>query len=86
MRNQTAVTPAILGTPQVTPSTVNSARREASRVLRKAPLPANDKPLQLRLPRAEVKSIKLAAAEREQTISELMLACFHAYMKATKRA
>lgn len=38
-------------------------------------------PLQVRLPRPEVKAIKVAAAEREQTISEFMLACFHAFMK-----
>jgi DNA invertase Pin-like site-specific DNA recombinase len=28
---------------------------------------------------------QLAAAEREQTISEFMLACFHAYMKTQSR-
>jgi len=38
-------------------------------------------PLQVRLPREEVKAIKVAAAEREQTISEFMRACFHAFMK-----
>jgi hypothetical protein len=39
-------------------------------------------PLQIRLPRSEVKAIKVAAAQAEQTISEFMLACFHASMKA----
>jgi hypothetical protein len=38
-------------------------------------------PLQLRLPRDEVRAIKVAAAEREQTVSDFMLACFHANMK-----
>lgn len=39
-------------------------------------------PLQVRLPRREVKAIKIAAAEEEKSISEFMLACFHAYMKS----
>jgi uncharacterized protein (DUF1778 family) len=43
-------------------------------------------PLQLRLPRAEVRAIKIAAAEREQTLSDFMLACFHAYIKDEKHA
>ncbi len=38
-------------------------------------------PLQVRLPRGEVRAIKIAAAERDQPISEFMLACFRAYMK-----
>ena len=41
-------------------------------------------PLQVRWPREDVKAIKIAAAEAEQTISEFMLACFHAYMKTQK--
>jgi hypothetical protein len=43
-------------------------------------------PLQIRLPRQEVKAIKVAAAQSEQTISDFMLACFHAYMKSHKQA
>jgi hypothetical protein len=43
-------------------------------------------PLQVRLPRHEVKAIKIAAAESEQSLSEFMLACFHAYMKSSKQA
>ena len=39
-------------------------------------------PLQVRLPRDEVRAIKVAAAERDMTISDFMLACFHAYMKS----
>jgi len=38
-------------------------------------------PLQIRIPAAEVKAIKRAALEADQTISDFMLACFHAYMK-----
>lgn len=41
-------------------------------------------PLQVRLPRDQAKAIRVAAAEREQTISEFMLACFHAFMDARK--
>jgi hypothetical protein len=41
-------------------------------------------PLQVRLPRDEVRTIKIAAAERDQTISDLMIAFFHAYMKSGK--
>jgi hypothetical protein len=43
-------------------------------------------PLQLRLPRAEVRRIKVAAAEREQTISEFMLACVHATMQSGRQS
>ncbi|MNW21732.1 hypothetical protein D3C71_2228100 [compost metagenome] len=42
---------------------------------------ADQVPLQVRLPRDEVRAIKIAAAEREQTISEFMRACVHAFMK-----
>jgi hypothetical protein len=42
------------------------------------PMPEPTMPLQLRLPRDEVRRIKIAAAEREQTISQFMLACVHA--------
>jgi hypothetical protein len=31
-----------------------------------------------------VKAIKVAAAEAEQTVSEFMLACFHAHMQTRK--
>jgi hypothetical protein len=43
-------------------------------------------PLQVRWPREEVKAVKVAAAESEQTISDLLLACFHAYMQSRKHA
>jgi hypothetical protein len=42
---------------------------------------AKPSPLQIRIPAAEVKAIKRAALEADQTISDFMLACFHAYMK-----
>jgi uncharacterized protein (DUF1778 family) len=43
-------------------------------------------PLQIRLPRQEVRAIKVAAAESEHTISDFLLACFHAYMQSRKHA
>lgn len=47
---------------------------------------ATDKiePLQIRIPHSQVKAIKMAALEAEQTVSDFMLACFHAYMKKSK--
>ena len=38
-------------------------------------------PLQIRIEASEAKAIKRAALEADQTISEFMLACFHARMK-----
>jgi hypothetical protein len=38
-------------------------------------------PLQIRIPPKEAKAIKRAALEADQTISDFMLACYHAYMK-----
>ena len=49
------------------------------------PRPEPTMPLQLRLPRDEVRRIKIAAAEREQTISQFMLACVHASMQSEAR-
>ncbi len=42
-------------------------------------------PLQVRWPRSEVKAAKLAAVQGDYpSVSEFMLACFHAYMKTRK--
>jgi hypothetical protein len=54
------------------PANANAASPKAPRL-----------PLQVRWPRAEVRAAKIAAAEREQTVSDFMLACFHAYMQQT---
>jgi len=78
------LTPAALAVPQITPKAATSARSQEP-----AAIPASVvqmMPLQLRLPRAEVRAIKIAAAEREQTISDFMLACFHVYIKDNKHA
>jgi len=38
-------------------------------------------PLQIRIPKHEARRIKVAAAERDQSISQFLLSCFHAYKK-----
>jgi hypothetical protein len=42
-------------------------------------------PLQVRWPKADVKAAKRAALEADQTVSDFMLACFHACMKNAKK-
>jgi hypothetical protein len=72
------LSPAIMERPQITPQAATPARAARKTApLRKPP----QTPLQVRLPREEVRKIKIAAAEREQTVSDFMLACFHAYMQ-----
>jgi hypothetical protein len=73
------LTPTLVDAPQITPQAATQPR--AATKTPKAPK-VEQLPLQVRLPRDEVRAIKIAAAEREQTISDFMLACFHAYMKA----
>ena len=81
MPKPVALTPALVETPQITPQASTLARAAP----KAAPTPKVEQlPLQIRLPRDEVRAIKIAAAEREQTISDFMLACFHAYMKLGK--
>lgn len=41
-------------------------------------------PLQLRIPREAARAIKIAAAEREMTISDFMLMCFVTHIQADK--
>jgi hypothetical protein len=77
------LTPALVETPQATPQAATAPRSAIAAP--KVPKPEQI-PLQLRLPREEVKAIKVAAAEDEQTLSDFMLACFHAYMKTRKHA
>lgn len=88
MAKAIALTPDALRVPQHTPQAATPARAP---VVKATPAPvsevkADQVPLQVRLPRDEVRAIKVAAAERDQTISEFMLACFHAYMKSGKHA
>jgi hypothetical protein len=77
-----ALTPDLVEAPQITPQAATQPR-----VGIRAQKPKADQlPLQIRLPRAEIRAIKIAAAEREQTVSDFMLACFHACMKLGKHA
>jgi hypothetical protein len=79
MPKPVALTPELVEAPQITPQAATAAR--STRRTPDTPKPA-PVPLQVRLPREAVRAIKIAAAEREQTISDFMLACFHAYMKS----
>ena len=76
-------TPAALSVAQIVPQAATGGRGDHSRTAKSVPPKGEQVPLQLRLPRSEVRAIKIAAAEREQSISEFMLACFHAVMQAT---
>lgn len=82
MAKPLALTPDVLSAPQITPKAATPART-ATASAKKAPEPKPDQvPLQLRIPREEARAIKIAAAQRDQTISDFMLACFHASMKS----
>lgn len=85
MAKAIALTPDVLKVPQHTPQAATPARVPVATKAELAPQPKPDQvPLQVRLPREEVRAIKVAAAERDLTISDFMLACFHAYMKDEK--
>lgn len=80
MAKPTALTPEALTPAAASPAAATTPRGSE----KKAPAP-KPMPLQVRIPRAEVRAIKVAAAEREQTVSVFMLACFHAYMKTAEQ-
>lgn len=85
MAKAIALTPDVLKVPQQTPQAATPARAPLATKAETMPQPKPDQvPLQVRLPREEVRAIKVAAAERDLTISDFMLACFHAYMKDEK--
>jgi hypothetical protein len=79
------LTPDALTAPQITPQAATPQRSARSRRQAKQPKqpPPKPVPLQVRLPREEVRAIKIAATQRDQTISQFMLTCFHAYIKNT---
>lgn len=83
MPKPVALTPGLVEAPQITPRAATTARSASSspRARKVAQIP-----LQVRLPREEVRAIKIAAAEAEQTVSDFMLACVHAYMQSAKHA
>lgn len=79
-----ALTPELVDAPPITPQAATPARSAAREAKPPKPAKVELMPLQVRLPRAEVRAIKVAAAEREQTVSDFMLSCFHAYMDSGK--
>ncbi len=91
MAKAMSLTPETLKTSQITPKAATPAR---SLVAPPGLAPMREPkaakivqvPLQVRIPKEEARAIKIAAAEAEQTISEFMLACFHAHMETTKHA
>lgn len=86
MAKAIALTPSALNVPPITPKAATPARTPATAAAKAAPAAdsSDQVPLQVRIPRHEARAIKIAAAERDQTISEFMLSCFHASMEATK--
>jgi hypothetical protein len=62
----------------------------AAEPMRSRPAPAprvEREPLQVRWPVEDVKAVKLATIQLDfPTVSDFMLACFHAYMKTRKQA
>lgn len=84
MPKAVSLTAEALVAPQITPTAATPPRRELKP--RKSEPKEAQVPLQVRLPRDQVRAIKVAAAERDLTISDFMLACFHAHMKSGKHA
>jgi len=98
MAKAEALTLEALKMPQVTPQAATPARSPAApqpaatptpqaavKAKKEAPAePVDQVPLQLKIPRDEARAIKIAAAERDVTIRDFMLTCFHAYMDKEK--
>jgi hypothetical protein len=88
MAKALALTPDALDAPQITPKAATPPRAPATAKLEPeaAPKPEQEPahPLQIRIPRGQARAIKIAAAERDMTLSDFMLACFHAYMGNVK--
>ena len=89
MAKAVPLTPDALKAPQITPQAATPARSPAPPATKATPAKEPDAkvpqvPLQVRIPKDAARAIKVAAAERDLTISEFMLSCFHAYMKANE--
>lgn len=94
MAKAVPLTVETLKVPQITPQAATPARAPQAAAPEPAakPVPApkvepkvEQVPLQVRIPKDAARAIKVAAAERDLTISDFMLACFHAYMKDGKK-
>jgi hypothetical protein len=74
-----AIVPSIPQAAQVKSSSAEEPRRQ------KTTPKIEREPLQVRWPIEDVKAVKLAAIQMDfPTVSDFMLACFHAYMKNQK--
>jgi hypothetical protein len=68
------------------PSQVPKAAQGRTTIEPKRAKPPKREPLQVRWPLEDVKAAKLAAIQLDfPTVSDFMLACFHAYMKTQKQ-
>lgn len=71
-----------LKTAQITPKAATPARSPAAQDSTSNQQAKPDQvPLQIRIPRQDARAIKVAAAERDMSISDFMNTCFHAFMK-----
>ena len=78
MAKPTSLTPDALSVSTHAPAAATGPRGVRANT---KPLSPMDTPLQIRLPRHEVKAIKVAAAQAEKSISKFMLSCFHLCMR-----
>jgi hypothetical protein len=69
-------------TPPPMPQAAMTKTAPAERKPKYVPKAEPKEPLQVRWPADEIKAVKLAAIQADfPTVSDFMLACFHAYMK-----
>jgi hypothetical protein len=81
MAKALVLTDETLAEPVAQPRAAQTAKVTASAPKAEKPPKVPLVPLQIRIPRNEAKGIKRAALEADQTLSEFMLACYHASMK-----
>jgi hypothetical protein len=83
LTDDTMNAPPVPKAAQISQVTPKPTRKQGREVLKQEPR----EPLQVRWPGEDVKAVKLAALELDfPTVSDFMLACFHAYMKNHKKA
>jgi len=77
--------PSVPKAAQIAPQQPAPKQRRAGKSAAAAKVEQRE-PLQVRWPTSEVKAAKLAALQMDfPTVSDFMLACFHAYMKSHKQ-
>ena len=83
LSHDTLTAPPVPKAAQIAPQ---PPERKQGRAGRSAAKVEQREPLQVRWPTSEVKAAKLAALQMDfPTVSDFMLACFHAYMKTHKQ-